>query len=132
MAKQNKIIKQLFSLDVSTEGTTVKGSFEIDKNAESIIGIAVSSSRDDIVFYRGTQSININGEEFFPEGYETKQLMCGINVSPNQRYYRLGNINPGNRKIDIAYTDNASDAAAFAPYRIFLYVFGKLIPEVSE
>ena len=132
MSKQNKIIKQLFVLNVTVEGATVKDSFEIDKNAEKIIGIAISSSRDDLAYYRGTQSININSEEFFPEGYETKQLMCGINVQPNQRHYRLGCINPGNRKIDIAYTDNASDAVSFSSYKIFLYVFSKLIPETEE
>lgn len=131
MAKQNKIIKQVFVLDVEEE-ETVKGSYEVDKNAEKIIGIALSSNRDDITYYRGTQLIKINDEEFFPEGYETKQLMCGINVPPNQRFYKFDEpIAPGNRKVEIAYTDNANDAYGFEPYKIFLYVYSQLIPEVT-
>ena len=127
--KQNKIIKQVFALDVTEAEETFKGTFEVDKNADKILGIAVSSSRDDLVYYRGTQAIKINEEEFFPEGYETKHLMCGINVPPNQRYFRLGRIDPGNRKVEIIYTDNASEASEFSPYRIFLYVYSQLIPE---
>lgn len=132
MAKQNKVIKQLFVLDVTSEEGTFKGSFEVDKNAEKILGIALSSSRDDIVYYRGTQLIKINDEEFFPEGYETKHLMCGINVPPNQRFYKFDEpVLPGNRKVDIVYTDNASEAADFGAYKIYLYVYSQLIPEVT-
>jgi hypothetical protein len=131
--KQNKIIKQVFALTVSTAATTVKGSFEVDKNAEKIIGVQISSDREDIAYYRGTQIIKINDEEFFPEGFESKHLMCGINVNPNQRYFRLGKINPGNRKVELIYTDSGNDAvAAFDTHKIYLYVYSVLTPQTTE
>ncbi|CAN5729426.1 hypothetical protein BH11BAC7_BH11BAC7_21350 [soil metagenome] len=131
--KQNKIIKQLFTLTIDSAGETFKGSFEVDKNAEKIIGVAISSDREDIVYFRGSQIIKINDEEFFPEGYETKQLMCGINLSPNQRYYRLGKINPGNRKVDLIYTDSGNNSVAgFETHKIYLYVFSMLTPQIAE
>lgn len=131
--KQNKIIKQVFSLNIDSAGETFKGSFEVDKNADKIIGIAISSDREDIVYYRGSQIIKINEEEFFPEGYESKQLMCGINLSPNQRYYRLGKINPGNRKIDLIYTDSGNDSyAAFEAHKVYLYVFSTLTTQITD
>lgn len=133
MAKQNKIIKERFAVDVTTEGETFKGSFEVDKNADKIIGLAISSDRDDIVYYRGTQVIKINDEEFFPEGYESKHLMSGMSVPPNERYFRLGRINPGNRKVDIAYTDSGkADMVDFSAHRVYLYVYSIRVPEASE
>lgn len=121
--KQNKILKHLFSIDVGSEGETYKGSFELDKSAHKIIGIEMSSNRDDVMFFRGTQAIRFNDEEFFPEGFETKKLMCGQNIVPHLRFYRLGMIDPGNRKVDLIYTDNANDAAGFEPYKVILYVY---------
>ena len=133
MAKQNKIIREKFTVDVSDSGETFKGSFEVDKNAHRIIGIAISSDRDDIIYYRGTQSIRINDEEFFPEGYESKNLMSGLSVSPNERCYRLGRIKPGNRKVDIAYSDSGNDAMVeFAAHHVYLYVYSTCIPEETD
>ncbi len=133
MAKQNKIIKEVFSLDITVEGEVHKGSFEVDKNADKIIGVAVSSNRDDIAYYRGSQAIKINDEEFFPENYESKYLMSGLNVPPNQRYYRLGRIEPGNRKVEMIYTDSGNaDVVEFLPHKMFLYVYSTLAVQPTE
>ena len=115
--KQNKILKHLFSIDVGSGDETVKGSFELDKSAHRIIGIEMSSNREDIMFFRGTQVIKFNDEEFFPEGFETKKLMCGQNIVPHLRFYRLGMIDPGNRKVELIYTDTNNAAAGFEPDR---------------
>jgi hypothetical protein len=131
--KQNKIIKERFTVNVTAAGETFKASFEVDKNADKIIGIAISSDRDDILYYRGTQAIKINDEEFFPETYESKLLMSGINVSPNERYFRLGRINPGNRKVEIIYSDSGNDdMITFMAHRVYLYVYSTRIVEISE
>jgi len=131
--KQNKIIKEVFTLEITSEGEAHKGTFEVDKNADKILGVAISSDRDDIAYYRGSQMIKINDEEFFPENYESKHLMSGLNVPPNLRYYRLGRIDPGNRKVEIVYTDSGlGDIVAFANHRIFLYVYSSLIVEPKE
>ena len=131
--RQNKIIKERFTLEITSAGETFKDSFEVDKNADKIIGIALSSDRDDIIYYRGSQIIKINDEEFFPEGFESKLLMCGINVPPNERYFRLGRINPGNRKVEIIYTDSGiDDMVSFSQHRVYLYVFSLRIVESAE
>lgn len=125
--KQNKVLKELFSITVSNNGDVVKQSFEVDKNTHRITGIAISSNRDDLLYYRGSQLIRINDEEFFPEGYESKRLMCGQNIVPHLRYYRLGSVDPGNRKIDLAFTDTDNPSVApFEPYTVILYVFSTL------
>ena len=128
--KQNKIIKQLFTLDVSASGETVKDIFEVDNNADKIIGVEMSSTRDDLMIYRGSQIIKINDEEFFPEGYESKKLMNGININANHRHFRLGMIDPGNRKVELIYKDTDNPAVApFAAYTVILYVYSTLVKE---
>ncbi len=131
--KQNKIIKERFTVEITGAAQTFKASFEVDKNADKIIGVAISSDRDDILYYRGTQAIKINDEEFFPENFESKHLMSGINVSPNERFFRIGRINPGNRKVEIIYTDSGvDDLIGFSQHRVYLYVYSTRIVEVSE
>lgn len=128
--KHNKIIKQLFTLSVTASGQTVKEAFEVDKNADKIFGIEMSSSRDDLMYFRGSQIVKINDEEFFPEGYESKKLSHGINVPANQRFFRLGMIDPGNRKVELIYTDTDNPLVApFAAYTVTLYVYSTLIKE---
>jgi hypothetical protein len=121
--KQNKILKLNFSIDVGSGDETVKGTFELDKSAHRIIGIEMSSNRPDIMFFRGTQIIKINDEEFFPEGHQTMKLMCGQNILPHERFYDLKGIDPGNRKVELIYTDTDNAAAAFEPYKAILYVY---------
>lgn len=125
--KQNKVLKELFSINVTTSGETVKASFEVDKNAHRITGVEISSSRDDLMYYRGSQVVKINDEEFFPEGFESKKLMCGLNIPPHMRFYRLGSVDPGNRKVELHYTDKDNPSVApFEPYTVILYVYSTL------
>ena len=94
----------------------------MDKNIKVVKGVLVTSDKDDLLYYRGTQKIEINKEEFFPDNYESKLLMSGINVSPKQRYYDLGSVNPGNGSIKLAYTDADDGRTVFTAYRVSLYV----------
>jgi hypothetical protein len=123
----NKTLKQIFPLVINTSGQSAKLICDIDKSADVIIGLEISSTRDDLIYYRGSQQIKINGIEFFPEGFESKKLMCGLNVVPHLRYYRLGNLAVGNRKVEIIYTDTDNPSIApFEPYTVFLYVYSSI------
>lgn len=117
-----KPTKDRFDIQVTEANKTVSKSFELDKNIKSVKGVLVTSSRDELMYHRGTQKIEINKEEYFPENYESKLLMTGINVAPNQRYYNLGSVNPGNGIINLVYTDSDDGITPFSPYRVSLYV----------
>ncbi|MFL5763881.1 MAG: hypothetical protein ACJ77K_08075 [Bacteroidia bacterium] len=117
-----KPVKKRFDLQVSTAKETVTKTYELDKNIKSVKGVLVTSDKDDLLYYRGTQKIEINKEEYFPENYESKLLMSGINVSPKQRYYDLGGVNPGNGIIKLTFTDNEDGRTVFQAYRVSLYV----------
>lgn len=117
-----KVIKKRYDIQVIDANKGVNKSFELDKNIKKINGVLVTSDKDDLLYYRGTQKIEINNQEFFPENYESKLLMSGINVSPNQRYYIINTENIGNGIVKLSYTDADDGRTAFVPYRVSLYV----------
>lgn len=124
---RSKIIKEWVDVQVTAANQSFKQSFEVDKHVAVIIGISIVSSSDDALYYRGSQRISMNDMEIFPEDYESKMLMQGINVSVNDRIIKLGEeIAPGNRKVEIDYKDTDHPAVAFQPYRVRLYVYSRI------
>lgn len=117
-----KPVKKRFDIQVTAANQIISKTFELDKNIKSVKGVLVTSDKDDLLYYRGSQKIEINKEEYFPENYESKLLMSGINVSPKQRYYDLGNVNPGNGSVKLVYQDTDDGRTAFSAYRVSLYV----------
>ncbi|HOZ86812.1 MAG TPA: hypothetical protein PL029_03590 [Bacteroidia bacterium] len=117
-----KPVKKRFDITVAAANQTVTQSFDLDKNIKLVHGVLVTSNKDDLLYYRGTQKIEINKEEYFPDNYESKLLMSGINVSPKLRYYDLGNINPGNGSVKIIYQDADDGRTVFSTYRVSLYL----------
>src|SRR6185369_18013243 len=117
-----KPVKKRFDLQVTAANQNLTKNFELDKNIKAVKGVLVTSDKDDLLYYRGTQKIEINKEEYFPENYESNLLMSGINVSPKQRYYDLGNVNPGNGSVKVVYQDTEDARAPFSPYRVSLYM----------
>lgn len=117
-----KTTKKRFDIKISQANSIVSNTFELDKNIVRIHGILVSSDKDDLLYYRGSQKIEINKEEYFPENYESKLLMSGINVSPKQRYYDLGGASTGNGRVQITYKDSDDGRTVFTTYRVSLYL----------
>ena len=52
----------------------VKEKFELDKTVKIIKGIKLTSDREDLLFYRGTQRVVVNGKERFEDNYESKNF----------------------------------------------------------
>lgn len=118
----SKRVKKRYDIDVTAANAIHSKTFELDKTVEKVHGLLFSSDRDDLMYYRGSGKVEINSDEIFPEGYETKLLMSGLNVSPNERYYNLGGVLPGNFKVKIEYKDTADARLQFAPYRVSIYL----------
>lgn len=117
-----KPVKKRFDIQITSANQNVTKTFELDKNIKSVKGLLLTSDKDDLLYYRGSQKIEINKEEYFPDNYESKLLMSGINVSPKSRYYDLGTVNPGNGNIRLVYQDTDDGRTVFAAYRVSLYV----------
>ena len=117
-----KPVKKRFDIQIAAARDNVNKTFELDKNIKAVKGVLVTSDKDDLLYYRGTQKIEINNSEFFPDNYESKLLMSGINVPPKHRYYDIGSVSPGNGIIKLSYTDAEDGRTRFEPYRVSLYV----------
>ena len=119
-----KAVRKRFDLPQVQPGVTVSETFQLEKSIVAIKGLLITSSRDDLLYYQGSQRIEINKEEIFPEGYESKLLMSGVNVQPNKKYYDLGRMNPGNGQIKVDYTDTPSNQGATIAYtyRVSIYL----------
>lgn len=115
-------IKKRFDIKVTVANSTVADTFELDKTIVKVLGVLITSDKDDLLYYRGTQKIEINKQEYFPENYESKLLMSGIGVPPKQRYYDLGGATPGNGRITLTYKDSDDGRTVFVPYRVSLYL----------
>ena len=117
-----KIVKKRFDFLVEQAGADISKGFELDKTIKYVTGVLLAADRDDLLFYRGTQKIEINKEELFPDGYESKLLMSGINVAPNDRFYDLGKVEAGNGIVKVTYKDVENFVSRFEPYRVSVYV----------
>lgn len=113
-------VKKFFVIKVPIPENTYSMTFELDKSIAFIRGLLLSSNRDDLMYYRGSQKIEINRLEISPEGYESKHFMCSINCSPNVRYYDLGRLPAGNGLIKMEYKDTIDSRAIFENYVVTL------------
>lgn len=116
------IVEKRFDIQINKPEETVTGKFELDKTVKVIKGIKVTSDREDLLFSRGTQKVEINGKERFEENYESKNLQTSINVDVNKRYKDMHNTDPGNGIVTITYHDHEHPLFPFVAYRVSLYV----------
>ena len=123
MSYKHNIIKERFDLKVTAPNQIFKTEFELDKNANFVIGLAITSDRDDLLFYRGSQKIQLNDKELFPEDFESRLLMSGINVSPNNRMIKVGELDVGNGRLEVWFKDQDHANVKFTPYRVTIYTF---------
>jgi len=114
--------KRIGDILITAVGQVAKAKFELDKTVKLIKGIKLTSDREDLLFYRGTQKVEINGKERFEENYESKNLQSSLNVDVNNRYKDMKDTDPGNGLVVITYIDNNHPLYAFTPYRVSLYV----------
>ena len=132
MSYKHNIIKERFDLKITESNRVFKGEYELDKNANFVIGIGVTSDRDDLLFYRGTQKIQLNDKELFPEEFESRLLMSGLNVSPNNRMIKVGCIASGNGRFEVWFKDQNHPAARFVPYRVTFYIYSKVEKDSTD
>ena len=125
MSYKHNIIKERFDLNVTSAGEVVKKQWELDHNAEILLGVAITSDHENQLYYRGSQKMQINDQELFPENFESKLLMTGLNVSPNDRMVKVGRIESGNGLVEVWFKDTNHPSTKFQPYRVTFYFFSK-------
>lgn len=123
MSFKQHIIKERFDLQITSADQNFKAEFTLDKSAQYLLGISVTSDRDDLLFYRGSNRIYLNEKELFPDGFESKLLMAGLNVAPDHRMITLGELPTGNGILDVNFKDTSDSISSFVPYRVTYYTY---------
>ena len=120
---KTRLVPKVYSFVVDAQNTLFNKKFDLDKNAKLVRGIILSSDQPNKLFYRGSQRIEISGDEIFPEDFESKMLMSGMAVAPNKKYCSLGNaVIAGNLEFKIQYKDSHNPYASFEPYKVIITV----------
>ncbi|MFN3405190.1 MAG: hypothetical protein ACK40G_13915 [Cytophagaceae bacterium] len=117
----SRFIYQRFTINAA-EGASSEKTFEFNRKVKKIVSVQVTSSHPDKAYFRGSNRIEISGEEFFAEGHETKLMMSNQGVAPEQRFTCIGDVDPGNYQLKINYKDTAHASAAFGAYSV-TYIF---------
>ncbi len=126
MSYKHNIIKERLDIQIDEANKVKKAEFLLDSNADFLYGIAITSEKEDNLYYRGSQKIQLNDQELFPEDFESKLLMAGLAVSPNDRMVKTGLVKRGNGKIEIWFKDSDHSSLPFSPYRVTYYFFSKV------
>jgi hypothetical protein len=122
-----KFIKKPYSFLVDAPDASYLKRFELDKNVKLVRGIVITSNKDHLLYYRGSQKIEISGTEIFPDEYESKLLMSGIGVAPDEKYADLGDeVLAGNGEVKVLYKDTSNSSAVFEPYKVSIYLICEL------
>jgi hypothetical protein len=118
---EGKMIEKRYSFVVDQAGVPYSKKFDLDKNTKLVHRVAVGSDNPKLLFFRGSQRLEISGDEIFPEDYESKLLMSGISVPPDEKFRTLGDgVVAGNGEIKVLYKDEENPNAAFTSYKVTL------------
>ena len=112
MEKQTREIRKTFSFQVNEANklyTPVK--WELPKKTAFIKGLQLTSDFPNKLYYRGSQRIEIGGDELFPEGFDSKILISSISVAPRERFFDLGEVQPGDLSVKVQYEDKDHERA---------------------
>lgn len=116
------LVKKRFDIQITSPEQQVVQTFQLDKNITSIKGLLLSADKEDLLYYRGSQRLEVSKNELFPDGYESKLLMSGLNLSPHLRFYETGSLPVGNGIIKIDFKDSNDGRTIFESYRVSLYL----------
>ena len=116
---ERKEVYKPFVFLVPTANTSYSLKFVLDKSIRLVRGIQLLADKPNQLYYRGSQRIEISGDELFPEDYESKLLMSGISVAPDERWVDLGNgVVAGNGEVKLLFKDSENANASFSAYKV--------------
>ena len=133
MSTTKQILKETrvsYSFRVNQSESNVNTSgWELPKQTKTVKGIQISADYPDKLYYRGSQRIEIGGEELFPEGFDSRMLMSSLAVAPRERFFDMGDVAPGDLSIKVRYKDvNHAKAPFVGGYKVTITL---LIDEVK-
>lgn len=110
-----------FSFKVEEAGKLITKEWELSKKTVLVKGIQLTTGYPDKLFLRGSQKIDIGGEEIFAEGFVSRALQSGDDVAPRERFFPLKDVQPGDFSVKFRFQDTEHPQAAFGNgYDVFV------------
>lgn len=106
--------------EITNEAQEEKKTFELDANSVRLVGMAMTSNNDNLLFNRGTVGLELNGHEITPDEFHAKFLMSGLSVKPDSRFLST-DLSVGNLQLKVTYKDNAHPTVVHSNYKPYLY-----------
>ncbi len=124
MEKKTKETRVTFSFKVAEADKLMSiDNLELPKHTQMVKGLQLISDYPDKLYYRGSQRIEIGGEELFPDGFDSKILMSSVSVAPKERFFDLGDVLPGDLSVKVRYQDTDHNSADFEDgYKVNLII----------
>jgi len=114
----------IFELVVGEADARVAKEYELFWDGDArLLGIALTSDDEKLLFHRGTLEVLLNSKEVIPENYDAKMLMCGLNIPPSERFMPTEGFSVGNAKLEIKYRDERHPETQFNPYMVKIYAW---------
>lgn len=116
-----RLVDKIYMFLVTEGEQMVSKKFDLDKNVRLVHGLRMSSDKPNYLFYRGSQRIELSGEELYPEDFESKMFMSGMSVAPDEKYRTVGDgVVSGNGELKIQYKDTHNPNTPFEPYKVII------------
>lgn len=106
-----------YSIDISTALSDKKLDIVLENDITKIVGVKINSQLDVQAYNRGTIGIKIDKKEVFPDDFEAKNIMAGLDCPPQKRFWELEKEVKQNQ-IELFYKDNSHPSIAFAVNRV--------------
>jgi hypothetical protein len=117
-----KVAYKTFRFDARRDGV-LNSNFELDKNTVYVTGIALGSDAKSKLNFRGSIGIRIGGDTLLENDTPCQLLVTSSAVGLEQRFWPLGEVVPGNYKLEVTYQDTNNALASFeSGYRVYLTI----------
>jgi len=113
----------VYTIPVTAANQSYPMKFDLDKNIKVLWALRISADQPQLLFYRGTQRIELSGDELYPDGTESKVFMSGINTPPDDKWRSIeegAGLPTGNEELKVIYVDADNPKAVFAPYNVYI------------
>ncbi len=114
-----KLKYQLVKIVVPAAGNEIPVEINTEKGYQSVTGISANATDKNAYLGSLFSKFEINNKEIFPDGFEVKMITTGIDVSPEERFYKITEPADGT-KVVIKYKDGGN--AAVYPYKATIYL----------
>ncbi|WKN31392.1 hypothetical protein PZB74_02055 [Porifericola rhodea] len=124
-----KVAYKTFKFAATEDGLARETNFELDKNTVFVTGFQLGSDNKSKLNFRGSLGLRIGGDTLLENGTPCQLFVSSVGVAVEKRFFPLGEVKPGNYKVELNFQDEDNAIAPFeAGYTVYI-TFAYLLPK---